>query len=101
MSPNEAAMRGFARQFSCILPVMKTARINNVPVHDGWTISYHDPARGIGLTAVAYMDARLGAVFHAYIEAAHVSAVDMAESSGNVMAQAMGLLRGSDGDSDD
>lgn len=101
MSQNEAAMRGFARQFSCMLPIMKTVRINSVHVEDGWTISYHDPKQGIGLTAVAYTDPRLGAVFHAYIEAAHVSKVDMAENSGAVMAKALGLLRGAEGVCDD
>lgn len=77
MTPNEEIARRFADQFTPPLQVIKTQRINNLPVPDAWQISYHDAAKGIGITAVAY-----GGGIHAFIEAA-----------GQAMAKALGLFQ--------
>lgn len=86
MTPNEQTARRFAEQFTPPLQVIKTQRINNLPVPDAWQISYHDQAKGIGITAVAY-----GGGIHAFIEAA--GPADIAEHGGQVMAKALGLFQ--------
>jgi hypothetical protein len=90
MTPNEAIARKFADQFTPSLNVCRTERVNNVPMHDAWTIAYHDANHGIGITAVAY-----GNGLHAFIEAA--GSGDIAEHAGKVMAKAIGLWSEPDG----
>jgi hypothetical protein len=65
MSVNERTARTFAAQFNPPLTVGKTDRVNNLPIPDAWVISYHDAARGIGITTVCYAGG-----IHAFIEAA-------------------------------
>jgi len=85
ISPNERTARTFAEQFTPPLNVCATERINNMPVPDAWAISYHDGARGLGITAVAFHGG-----LHAYLEAAGKG--DIAEHAGQVLAKALGLF---------
>lgn len=85
MTPNERAMADFCAAFTPPLKYMRTERVNNIPMSDAWTTSYHDSARGIGITTVTY-----GGGIHAFIEAA--GPVQIAAEAGRVMAMAMGLF---------
>jgi len=89
MTENERTARAFAEQFTPLLTIIKTERINNMPVPDAWAISYHDSAKSIGITAVAYQGG-----LHAFIEAAGTG--DIAEHAGQVMAKALGLFKSPD-----
>ena len=86
MTTNERTARTFAEQFTPPLNVCATERINNMPVPDAWAISYHDGARGLGITAVAFHGG-----LHAYLEAAGKG--DIAEHAGQVLAKALGLFQ--------
>lgn len=92
MTPNEKAAREFAAQFTPPLDVVKSERINNVPMPDAWVCAYWDNARSVGVTVAAY-----GGGIHAYLEAAGPSGI--AASAGKVVARALGLFQeNSDGD---
>lgn len=82
---NERTARAFAAQFDPPLLVGRTDRVNNLPIPDAWVISYHDAARGVGITTVCYSGG-----IHAFIEAA--GAAEIAEEAGRVMAKALGLF---------
>lgn len=83
---NEDIILAFAGQFTPPLNVVKTERVNNVPIPDAWMAAYHDKDRGIGITAIAY-----SGQLHAYLEAAGKG--DIAERAGHVMAKALGLFK--------
>ncbi len=107
MTPNETAIRTFADQFTPPLNVVKTDRVNNVPIPDAWMAAYHNPDTGIGITAIAH-----SGTLYAYLEAAGpaknvgipMGAVRTGESqwhqatafaaeAGRVIAKALGLFQ--------
>jgi hypothetical protein len=89
VTENERTMKMFCDQFTPPLRYLKTEKINNMPFPDAWTTSWHDQARGIGITTVCY-----GGGIHAFIEAA--GPADIAADAGRVMAKALGLFREAD-----
>jgi hypothetical protein len=85
MTENERTIAVFCAQFTPPLRYLKTDRVNMVPMQDAWQASYHDSARGIGITTVAY-----GGGIHAFIEAAGPAAI--AGEAGRVIAKALDLF---------
>lgn len=91
MTENERIAITFAEQFDPPLKYIRTARVNNVPMHDAWQITYWDSARSIGITAAVF-----NGQIHAFLEAAGPGSI--AADAGQAMARAMGLRNAPGGD---
>jgi hypothetical protein len=80
---NKAAIQVIADQFDPPRPVVATERVNEKPVVNGFTTSYWDEQKRIGMTAIASGNGTL----RVFLEFG--GSVEFAEKVGDVFAKAI------------